>query len=563
MMSLLCFSSQDDDHDSGNVTENPSVLQEHAPPAPTTTATDSLPSESGWDDETPGPSYSTLIASSSQSQDEGPEPSGSTDPPLEASAPAARVSHGPSADEDEEECLIVGYVKPMAERTPELVQLSSDSSEDEQEAPAANTTAMVMKSEGSQPQSHMNPLSQTSSPGPASSCSPQRTRREKTPPSSQDHQAHRHMSRDASPSRLESRDDFEFRRKNRSHQHSDTKEHDETWEPSHPLESHDASWSDRSPMSIWSSSEPSPTRHDTSSDSREHPHRFRERLSHSSWDEDRGRRRKRSRSPDSVAVSCRPGGRSRESRRSRKHRRRSVSSSSADSRSERSRLDKPSGKRKYKTRHLERAAQRQNGEGSTSAEKRAGRRERKRGRERRLSRSPSVEIVFERKATDSRKKRRHRKRKRELLSPTVITIDSDSDRTIDCLDRVLDVIDQTAAGIHDEQNDMRNTHSNPALSPVRMLNLDDCVVDVVNHSSSDSSRNTESFPDPVPPVTTTPLPSDTRLLESILQDLEDFLPGVQEQEERSNQQKNTVLHDQSLMTEESKRTTDTDELELI
>ncbi len=29
----------------------------------------------------------------------------------------------------------------------------------------------------------------------------------------------------------------------------------------------------------------------------------------------------------------------------------------------------------------------------------------------------------------------------------MITIDSDSDRTIDCLDRVMDIIDQTAADV--------------------------------------------------------------------------------------------------------------------
>uniref|UniRef100_A0A3B3ZMZ3 E3 ubiquitin-protein ligase Topors n=1 Tax=Periophthalmus magnuspinnatus TaxID=409849 RepID=A0A3B3ZMZ3_9GOBI len=55
-------------------------------------------SHSMWDDETPGPSYSTQS-----------EPS--------------RVEH--------EDCVIVGFVKPTAERTPELVQLSSDSSDDE------------------------------------------------------------------------------------------------------------------------------------------------------------------------------------------------------------------------------------------------------------------------------------------------------------------------------------------------------------------------------------------------------------------------------------------------
>lgn len=580
LTSLCFFSLQDDDNARDDiVTENPSVLQEHAPPAPTVTAISSLLSESVWDDETPGPSYSTLLPSSSQSQDEGPEPSGSTDPLLEPAAPALSVSGDPGADEDEEECLIVGYVKPMAERTPELVQLSSDSSEEEQEANATDTTATVTKTEGSQ--SHVNQCSPASSPGPAPPSSPQLTpshsqNRERTSqsrsPSSRDHHAHRHRSRDSSRSHLEPRDGFELRRKDELH--SDTKEHGETWERSRHTESQDGSWSDHSPMSIWNSSEPSPSRHDTSSD-RERSHHVREIFSHS-WDEDRGKRRRRSRSPDSdLFIGAH---RSCKSRWSRKRRRRSISSSSssADSRSERCRLDKPGGKRKYKTRHLERAAQRQHGETSTSAEKRSGLRGRKRGRERRLSRSPSVEIIYERKAPDShvrqRKKRRHRKRKRAQRSPTIITIDSDSDRTIDCLDRVLDVIDQTAAGVDDEQNDMRNTFntspnsllesSNPAASPIRALNLDDCVVDVVDHSTS--KINTVSVQDLVTPSTTTTLPSDTRLLESILQDLEDFLPGMIEEEEEEagskrrgplTQEENTVSprHDQTNTTEESER----------
>ncbi|XP_061768938.1 E3 ubiquitin-protein ligase Topors-like isoform X2 [Nerophis ophidion] len=59
---------------------------------------------SAWDDETPGPSYSTSEALSP--------------------APTEAVN-------EEGECMIVGYKKPMAERTPELVQLSSDTEGEE------------------------------------------------------------------------------------------------------------------------------------------------------------------------------------------------------------------------------------------------------------------------------------------------------------------------------------------------------------------------------------------------------------------------------------------------
>ncbi|XP_042368203.1 serine/arginine repetitive matrix protein 2-like isoform X2 [Plectropomus leopardus] len=78
---------------------------------------------SAWDDETPGPSYSSA------------EPSCSLAAP--AFSPAPQETGGEEAAgekrEEEEECLIVGYKKPMAERTPELVQLSSDTEEEEEE----------------------------------------------------------------------------------------------------------------------------------------------------------------------------------------------------------------------------------------------------------------------------------------------------------------------------------------------------------------------------------------------------------------------------------------------
>ncbi|AWO97323.1 putative E3 ubiquitin-protein ligase Topors-like [Scophthalmus maximus] len=73
---------------------------------------------SDWDDETPGPSYSTA------------EPACSFSP---APQEAANEGEGGEGGEGEEECLIVGYKKPIAERTPELVQLSSDTEKEEEE----------------------------------------------------------------------------------------------------------------------------------------------------------------------------------------------------------------------------------------------------------------------------------------------------------------------------------------------------------------------------------------------------------------------------------------------
>ncbi|XP_014164257.1 E3 ubiquitin-protein ligase Topors [Geospiza fortis] len=88
-----------------------------------------------WDDETPGPSYSiseevrATIASpleSSESSDED-SASGSRRSKLQTELQAHADSNDSGSSSDN--CVIVGYVKPLAERTPEVVELSSDSEE--------------------------------------------------------------------------------------------------------------------------------------------------------------------------------------------------------------------------------------------------------------------------------------------------------------------------------------------------------------------------------------------------------------------------------------------------
>ncbi|XP_074389762.1 E3 ubiquitin-protein ligase Topors isoform X2 [Zonotrichia albicollis] len=88
-----------------------------------------------WDDETPGPSYSVseevraTIASpleSSESSDED-SASGSRRTKLQTELQANADSNDSGSSSDN--CVIVGYVKPLAERTPEVVELSSDSEE--------------------------------------------------------------------------------------------------------------------------------------------------------------------------------------------------------------------------------------------------------------------------------------------------------------------------------------------------------------------------------------------------------------------------------------------------
>ncbi|MED6231418.1 hypothetical protein ATANTOWER_002076 [Ataeniobius toweri] len=84
---------------------------------------------SGWDDETPGPSYTTAEPSHSLTFSPAPQDSANQE--------------GGERHAEEEECLIVGYKKPIAERTPELVQLSSDSEEGEGEKKKKEEDAVV------------------------------------------------------------------------------------------------------------------------------------------------------------------------------------------------------------------------------------------------------------------------------------------------------------------------------------------------------------------------------------------------------------------------------------
>lgn len=85
--------------------------------------------EAPWDDETPGPSYSTMEQATSgmlttlDSSDE--EPSSSRLESANMIKEATDDIQSQSIPSDD--CIIVGFVKPLAERTPELVQLSSDS----------------------------------------------------------------------------------------------------------------------------------------------------------------------------------------------------------------------------------------------------------------------------------------------------------------------------------------------------------------------------------------------------------------------------------------------------
>ncbi|CAJ1048417.1 uncharacterized protein LOC117808944 [Xyrichtys novacula] len=111
--SVIAISEGEEEERTGEGSAHDDVIQ-----------TGSCLSLSAWDEETPGPSYSTA------------EPSCSVSSLSFSPAPqeTANEEGGEKRREEEgEECLIVGYKKPIAERTPELVQLSSDTEEEEEE----------------------------------------------------------------------------------------------------------------------------------------------------------------------------------------------------------------------------------------------------------------------------------------------------------------------------------------------------------------------------------------------------------------------------------------------
>ncbi|XP_067258599.1 topoisomerase I binding, arginine/serine-rich a [Chanodichthys erythropterus] len=101
-------------------------------------------SQTAWDDETPGPSYSSEpsqvlpfhVRDSDSDSSVGEAVASVTavphqDRPANTATIAVEEEDSPGSDDD---CFIIGYVKPVAERTPELVQLSSDSEHSEQNA---------------------------------------------------------------------------------------------------------------------------------------------------------------------------------------------------------------------------------------------------------------------------------------------------------------------------------------------------------------------------------------------------------------------------------------------
>uniref|UniRef100_A0A8C0F297 E3 ubiquitin-protein ligase Topors n=1 Tax=Bubo bubo TaxID=30461 RepID=A0A8C0F297_BUBBB len=92
-----------------------------------------------WDDETPGPSYSiseeacATIASPLETSESSDEDTGAQSRRTKLQTQLQADADLNDSDSSSDNCVIVGYVKPLAERTPEVVELSSDMEESPKE----------------------------------------------------------------------------------------------------------------------------------------------------------------------------------------------------------------------------------------------------------------------------------------------------------------------------------------------------------------------------------------------------------------------------------------------
>ncbi|XP_047610948.1 E3 ubiquitin-protein ligase Topors isoform X2 [Phacochoerus africanus] len=506
-------------------------------------------SQAPWDDETPGPSYSSseqVQASMSSLLNT----SDSSDEELVTGRATSQIQGVQSnedlnndSDSSSDNCVIVGFVKPLAERTPELVELSSDSEElgsyekmetvktQEQEqsyssgdsdvSRCSSPRSVLGKDEqinkghcdsGTRIKSKKEEKHSTSLSSPRDLSSSIRGDRVYSP------YAHRHRRRGrsrSSDSRSQSRSGHDQKNRRKHHGKKRMKsKRSRSRESSRPRgrrdkkrsRTRDSSWSRRS-QTLSLSSESTSRSRSRSSDHGKRRSRSRNRdryylrnnygsrykweYTYYSRNKDRDgyessyRRRTLSRahysrqssSPEfriNSSFSERTNARKKNNHSERKyyyyerHRSRSLSSTrsrTASTGPDRTRNEKPGGKRKYKTRHLEGANEMAQpsrefaskvkeshyqkssskldasykNESDSFSDSRSSDRETKHKRRRRRTRSLSVEIVYEGKATDTarhhkKKKKKHKKKHKKhhgdnaSHSPVVITIDSDSDK---------------------------------------------------------------------------------------------------------------------------------------
>lgn len=455
------------------------------PPGDSTSAL----SHSVWDDETPGPSYSTTAEQSrterlsvrdsdtdSSLEEEtqvfgvSPQP---MSPPNQTDLTQGDVNNEDCLSSDTDDCLIVGFIKPTAERTPELVQLSSDSEESVSEDTKVSHLPQHIRFTSLSP-----PASQSSDPAQSEYVETDHYSQSASKEGGRSFTSSRHKT----PSNLERKNrdrydtDRRYDRNSRSRERHLSKERDHrrrrrrsrSAERRHTSRSPAISQSSRERGYSYSDSrdvtyskcDSKYKRRDNNFSYNTPPHSY-QSYSHYSQERDESRlhyKERRSYYYYSRKYSDRHSyspsrSRSRDSyRQDQRHSRsRTNSSSRSPSMKRRPHHDKPGGKRKYKTRHLEEPfsnmlpSSHPEGDSSTvhtKHNKKSKEKHRKKSKERsrKGSRSLSVELVneensCERSRRHHKKKKKHKKKSKrhkshertEKRSPTVITIDSDTD----------------------------------------------------------------------------------------------------------------------------------------
>lgn len=425
-----------------------------------------------WDDETPGPSYSTsaeqsradhlsvLNSDSDSSLEEAtlefqafPQ---QMSPHNQTDVAQSENNNDECLSYDSDDCIIVGFVKPTAERTPELVQLSSDSDESASE----DSKKVHLSPQHIRFSSLSPPASQISDPNGAGQSENVETdhcqlyRKRSSSPTSSRHKTSSKSRSERSRERHWSKDrDNRRRRRSRSRdlRHSSRS----------PMMSHSTLSKERG---YYYSSSRNYSKYASNYKQRDRDHSYQ---SYSRYSQERNDSRMHyserqsyyySSQKYSDRLSCsRSRSRSRDSRRhDRRHSRsRSFSSSHSPLAKRRSHRDKPGGKRKYKTRHLEEPSKNPpssshlDGDSSallTKHKKKSKDKHHRKSKEQsgKISRSLSVELIneedsCERSRHHHKKKKKHKKKskrhksneRREKHPPTVITIDSDSDSNAD------------------------------------------------------------------------------------------------------------------------------------
>ncbi|KAM6939965.1 topoisomerase I binding, arginine/serine-rich a [Xenentodon cancila] len=439
-------------------------------------------SQSVWDDETPGPSYSTtaelrredylsvLDSDSDSSSDEERQEFGAspqqTNPHNEVNVIEDDCHNEACVSSDGDDCVIVGFVKATAERTPELVQLSSDpeesSNEDAKEIPLQPQHIRFTSCSPAASQSgdisgagQMENVDQDH-------CTWSDSKEKYGSSTSEQHKASNRLDCKDREQRRASKERSRERCKSKSRDHRRRRRKSKSGERRQ---------SSRSPVTSHGSVSPRSTdrgySYSTFRDFSKCDTRYKKTDSGHGYRSSSHYRRERNYSVmhytqrqsyyysthkyselhlRSPSRSCSRDSRRRDRRRSRSC---TYSSSRSPSTKEKSYHEKPGGKRKYKTRHLEGPSQDAqpnpySEDGTvvlTKQKKRSKEKRHKKSKERprKTSSSGSMELCDEKAHEQSRrhqkKKKKHKKKskkhksseRKEKFSPSVITIDSDSD----------------------------------------------------------------------------------------------------------------------------------------